>query len=364
VVGFIDVAVGTGFPMVNVSALEVPPPGVEFTTVTDVVPLVAISAAVMAACKLVLETKVVVRGLPFHCTVEEEIKPVPVTVSVNAAPPACALVGFSDVAVGTGFPMVNVSALEVPPPGVEFTTVTDVVPLVAISAAVMAACKLVLETKVVVRGLPFHCTVEEEIKPVPVTVSVNAAPPACALAGFSDVAVGAGLLMVNVSALEVPPPGVGFITVTDAVPAVAMSAAVMAACKLVLETKVVVRALPFHCTTEEATKLVPVTLNENAAPPADTELGFNAPVASDGTGLLVEPPACGGPLHPESHVETARHSTDTATTKFQEPGCNPNPVSSDIVLKDHLGALIAPPRVESVLTNLSPSFARHSYSHD
>jgi len=52
--------------------------------------------------------------------------------------------------------------------------------------------------------------------------------------------------MVNDSPLLVPPPGVGFITVTVAVPAVAMSAAVMAACKLVLETKVVVRALAFH----------------------------------------------------------------------------------------------------------------------
>src|SRR6266481_5745017 len=203
------------------------------------------------------------------------------------------------------------------------------------------------------------------MKLVPVTVSVNAAPPASSVVGFIDVAVGTGFPMVNVSALEVPPPGVGFTTVTDAVPAVAMSAAVMAACKLVLETKVVVRALPFHCTTEEATKLVPVTLNENAAPPADTELGFNAPVASDGTGLLVEPePAASGPLHPESHVETARHSTDTATTKFQEPGCNPNQVSPDIVLKDRLGVLIAPPRVESVLTSLSPSFARHSYGQD
>src|SRR6266446_5377322 len=108
--------------MVNDSPLLVPPPGAGFITVTVAVPAVAMSAAVMAACKLVLEAKVVVRALPFHCTVEEEMKPVPVTVSVNAAPPACALVGFSDVAVGTGFPMVNVSALEVPPPGVEFTT--------------------------------------------------------------------------------------------------------------------------------------------------------------------------------------------------------------------------------------------------
>jgi hypothetical protein len=36
-------------------------------------------------------------------------------------------------------------------------------------------------------------------------------------------------LIVNVWALEVPPPGVAFTTVTEAVPAVAMSAAVIAA---------------------------------------------------------------------------------------------------------------------------------------
>jgi len=230
---------------------------------------------------------------------------------------------------------------------------------------VMAACKLVLETKVVVRGLPFHCTVEEEMKPVPATFSVKAAPPACALVGFSDVAVGAGLLMVNVSALEVPPPGAGFITVTVAVPGVAMSAAVMAACKLVLEPKVVVRGLPFHWTVEEETKLLPVTVSANAALPAAAELGFSEPFARDGMGFPEPPPAVlGTPLHPESHAETARHSTDTATTKFQEPGSNLNQVSPDTVLKDRLGVLIAPPRVESVLTNSSPSFARHSYGQD
>jgi len=248
------------------------------------------------------------------------MKLVPVTVSVNAAPPASRVVGFIDVAVGTGLPMVNMSAPEVPPPGVGFTTVTDAVPFVAMSAAVMAACRLVLETNVVVRGLPFHCTVEEEMKPVPVTVSVNAAPPARALLGFSDVAVGAGLLMVNVSALEVPPPGVGVITVTDAVPAFAISADVMAACKLVLEPKVVVRGLPFHWTVEEETKLLPVTVSANAAPPADTELGFNAPVASEGTGLLVEPePApCGRPLQPTTHPEAAKQSTRPAMRRVEK----------------------------------------------
>jgi hypothetical protein len=111
----------------------------------------------------------------------------------------------------------------------------------------MAACKLVLERNVVVRGAPFHCTIEEDRKFVPVTVSVNGAPPTMAEPGVKEPIVGSGfLVIVKVNALEVPPPGVGVETVTVAVPAAAMSAAVMAACKLVLETNVVVRGLPFH----------------------------------------------------------------------------------------------------------------------
>ena len=51
---------------------------------------------------------------------------------------------------------------------------------------------------------------------------VKAAPPAVALVGESEVAVGAGLLMVKISAFDVPPPA-RFVTVTFTVPAVAMS---------------------------------------------------------------------------------------------------------------------------------------------
>jgi len=47
--------------------------------------------------------KVVVRLLPFHCTVEDEMKLLPFTVSVNPAPPAAALVGEVEVIEGIGF---------------------------------------------------------------------------------------------------------------------------------------------------------------------------------------------------------------------------------------------------------------------
>src|SRR5437762_13953751 len=72
--------------------------------------------------------------------------------------------------------------------------------------------------------------------------------------GVTSVAApgGTALLTVNVSAPEVPPPGVGEKTVRDAVPAVAMSPAVIAACNWVLLTNVVARAPPFHRTTDRS----------------------------------------------------------------------------------------------------------------
>ncbi|HWW18376.1 MAG TPA: hypothetical protein VNY81_07150 [Candidatus Saccharimonadales bacterium] len=100
------------------------------------------------------------------------------------------------------------------------------------------------------------------------------------------VTTGIGLLIVKASALDVPPPGAGVATLTIAVPAAAMSAAVIAACKLVLEAEVVVRAFPFHCTVEADTKLAPVTVRVNAAPPATAELGFSEPIAIDGVGFV------------------------------------------------------------------------------
>ena len=74
---------------------------------------------------------------------------------------------------------------------------------------------------------------------VPVTVSVKADPPAIAEEGLMPVVVGtglSGLLIVKVSAPEVPPPGVGLKTVTGTLPAVAISAAVIEAVSCVALT--------------------------------------------------------------------------------------------------------------------------------
>ena len=110
-----------------------------------------------------------------------------------------------------------------PPPGGAFTTVTEAVPAVAMSAAEMEAISLILLENVVVRADPFQFTTEPETKFEPFTVSVKAGPPAVALLGEIELIAGTGLLMVNVFAFDVPPPGRAFTTVTETVPALLMS---------------------------------------------------------------------------------------------------------------------------------------------
>jgi hypothetical protein len=96
---------------------------------------------------------------------------------------------------------------------------------------------------------------------------------------------GAGGLIVNVCAFEVPPPGAGFTTVTDAVPTAATFAAGTIAVSLTEETNVVTRAEPFQLTVEVETNLVPFTVKVNWADPAVVEAGLIEVVV--GTGLLI-----------------------------------------------------------------------------
>ena len=83
----------------------------------------------------------------------------------------------------------------------------------------------------VARAAPFQFATEPLTKPVPLIVTLKATPPAVALEGARLVIVGIGLgaLIVKAAAVEVPPPGAGLKTVTWDVPALAMSAATMAA---------------------------------------------------------------------------------------------------------------------------------------
>ena len=61
-----------------------------------------------------------------------------------------------------------------------------------------------------------------------------------------EVVVGAGFKTVNVCVFEVPPPGNGFTTVSESVPALAISDARIATVSWLAETNVVVRNAPFQ----------------------------------------------------------------------------------------------------------------------
>jgi len=125
---------------------------------------------------------------------------VPFTVNVNCGPPAVAQVGLVEVIVGDAV-IVNVTAFDVPPQGV--ITVIEAVPAVAISEAGTVAVSCVEETKVVVSAVPFHLTVEPDMKLVPFTVNVNCGPPATAQFGLSEVMLGATLMVITSVALAV-----------------------------------------------------------------------------------------------------------------------------------------------------------------
>ena len=88
--------------VVKFSALEVPPPGAGFVTVTVAAPPEAIAAAGMAAVNCVALTNVVAGAVPLKLTIEAAKKFVPLIVSVKAPPPATALVGEMVEIVGVG----------------------------------------------------------------------------------------------------------------------------------------------------------------------------------------------------------------------------------------------------------------------
>ena len=146
---------------------------------------------------------------PFQRICEDEVKFVPVTVSVKARLSAEMLAGERVVSVGTGLLTMKLSADDVPPPGDGVCTATLALPAEVRSEAGTCAVSEVLETKVVVKAEPFQSTCEEETNPEPVNDSDIAALPEVTLAGETAESVGAGLLIVKLSADDVPPPGDG-----------------------------------------------------------------------------------------------------------------------------------------------------------
>src|SRR6267142_539692 len=98
-------------------------------------------------------------------------------------------------------------------------------PTVVRSDAGTVAVRCEASTKLVASATPFQFTVDAATKSLPVTARMNGGLPDAALEGTRVEIDGSGFegLMVKVSALEVPPPGVGLNTVTLAVPAAVRS---------------------------------------------------------------------------------------------------------------------------------------------
>ena len=104
-------------------------------------------------------------------------------------------------------------------------TVTLAVPGAVTSDAGTVAVRCEASTKLVASATPFQFTVDAATKSLPLTVSVNGGLPDAAVDGTSVETAGTGfeVLIVKVSGLEVPPPGVGLNTVTLAEPAAVRS---------------------------------------------------------------------------------------------------------------------------------------------
>ena len=108
---------------------------------------------------------------------------------------------------------------------------------------------------------------------------------------------GAAAVIVKLTVFDVAPPGA--CTLTEAVPADVIRLAGTAALNCVADTKVVLSAEPFHNTLSPLTKLVPLTVSVNAAPPATVVAGEIE--VMDGTGgggaktMRVTATACGEP---------------------------------------------------------------------
>ena len=204
-VGATVVITGNGFTIEYAKTLDVPPFGgagggaAGLVTAMDSEPAVATSATVRFTCRTVLFMKPVERFVLFTLTTDCGAKLVPVRTNVTPPDPARTVVGEIDVIVGTllgaGVIVKVREVADVPPPGVEVNTTTVAVPGLAIRlAGTLAVISLVLR-KVVTSALPFHSTSEPGEKLLPVTVKVNAVPPACAVVGIMDLSDGFGKLI-------------------------------------------------------------------------------------------------------------------------------------------------------------------------
>src|SRR5687768_4958401 len=111
-------------------------------------------------------------------------------VAVTSAPPGTVVALTARVGAGR---TMNARGAETPPPGAGLDTVISTVAADAMSTAPIAACSSPVLTTVVGRAAPFQRTTDAAVNVLPVTISVNAGPPATANDGDSPLTTGVGL---------------------------------------------------------------------------------------------------------------------------------------------------------------------------
>jgi hypothetical protein len=131
--------------------------------------------------------------------------------------------GESEVSVGTGFVLTTwrIKTFDEPPPGAGLATAMESGPTLARKLAGRATVSEVALPEAGVRAVVFTCTVAPFTKLVPVTTRLNPALPTRTLVCEREVRTGTGFSTARERALEVPPPGAGFVTVIESDPAAA-----------------------------------------------------------------------------------------------------------------------------------------------
>jgi hypothetical protein len=118
--------------------------------------------------------------------------------------------------------MVKVAAIDDPPPGKGFVTITRYVPAVERSEEKRMVVMRFVPTKVTGCAIPLNITVEEGTNPAPLIVRSCEAAPAIVVFGNSELTMGIGLpiepVTVNMAELVVLPLLLVTLTGPDAVP--------------------------------------------------------------------------------------------------------------------------------------------------
>jgi hypothetical protein len=140
-------------------------------------------------------------------------------------------------------------------------------------------------TKLVIKEAPIHVATDPWTKPLPESESVNADVPASTWLGLTDVIVGgaAAVTVKDRGMVDMPP---GLVTVTDAVPGVAIRLAGTIAVNRVASAKEVWSETPFHRTVEAGMKPEPFTVKLKAGPPAGADMGLIEPIAAVGAMIV------------------------------------------------------------------------------